>query len=261
MSGVNHGLGLAGLSQTVLIAMRHTSAHVAQGRQAEIDRVRHLASRGSRPIVQSLTSAVTIHVTYASQTSVVRLGTQASESSVRAAIAAALNIPNADPFELLDSTGAFTAVSASSLRDGTHYTARLRQRTERAHVDVADGAQEPSAVSQEVEGLRAQLVRVTTEKNRLQSACQQSIEAKVTADGVTLSGKPAMLPRVVLASLGTGRYRSISLAALASAKEHFGGDSEVSLHLLSDDISGVDAVYNPVIAPWVLLAVGALDSQ
>lgn len=46
------------------------------------------------------------------------------------------------------------------------------------------------------------------------------------------------------------RYRSLAIAALQSAREHFGGDCHLSLHLLSDELEGVGKEYNPAFAPY-----------
>eukprot|EP00040_Diaphanoeca_grandis_P032287 m.195372 g.195372 ORF g.195372 m.195372 type:complete len:517 (+) comp32566_c0_seq1:789-2339(+) len=69
-------------------------------------------------------------------------------------------------------------------------------------------------------------------------------------DGTVLTQKPATLPRAVVACLGTARYRYIAIEALKSAREHFGGDCLVSLHLLTDNVSGVDPEFNPSYAPY-----------
>lgn len=54
----------------------------------------------------------------------------------------------------------------------------------------------------------------------------------------------------MVASLGTGRYRSLAMSALDSAREHFGHDCRLSLHLITDDVEGVSQLYNPSYAPY-----------
>ena len=84
----------------------------------------------------------------------------------------------------------------------------------------------------------------------------------ILPNGIVLSGKPARLPRVVCACLGTGRYRPLSKAALTSVKDHFGGDALVELHLLTDDLTDVEAVYNPRLTPyreWPLSGLGKFE--
>jgi hypothetical protein len=54
----------------------------------------------------------------------------------------------------------------------------------------------------------------------------------------------------VLATVATGRYRQLGIKALESALLHFGGDCIPSFHLLTDNVSGVPLVLNPVMSPY-----------
>jgi hypothetical protein len=65
-----------------------------------------------------------------------------------------------------------------------------------------------------------------------------------------LQEKVGTLPWVVVASLGTGRYRGLALDALKSARENFGGDCRATFHLVTDRPDGVDAHFNPAFAPY-----------
>ena len=65
-------------------------------------------------------------------------------------------------------------------------------------------------------------------------------------DGTVLGDKPARLPRVILTSLGTGRYGKLAVDAMESGVKFFGGDCEPSFHVLTDDISIVPSHLNPV---------------
>jgi len=88
------------------------------------------------------------------------------------------------------------------------------------------------------------------------------VQPRSLPNGIVLSGKPARLPRVVCACLGTGRYRPLSKAALTSVKDHFGGDALVELHLLTDDLTDVEPVYNPRLTPyreWPLSGLGKFE--
>lgn len=58
------------------------------------------------------------------------------------------------------------------------------------------------------------------------------------------------LPRVVMATIGSGRYRDLAIAALESAVLHFGGDCIPSFHLLTDNTTGVASHLNPVLSPF-----------
>lgn len=53
------------------------------------------------------------------------------------------------------------------------------------------------------------------------------------------------------APIGTGRYREFAIAALRSVREHVGMDCLVSLHLLSDNVTGVPPEFNAKFAPYV----------
>jgi hypothetical protein len=71
-------------------------------------------------------------------------------------------------------------------------------------------------------------------------------------NGIVLSGRKARLPRVVITCLGTGRYRNLAIEALASARTYLGGDCLVSLHLLTDNVTGVAKEFNAAYIPCVV---------
>lgn len=54
------------------------------------------------------------------------------------------------------------------------------------------------------------------------------------------------LPRVIVATVATGRTRAAGIDALMSAFQHFGGDCIPSFHLLTDDVADIAAVLNPM---------------
>eukprot|EP00041_Stephanoeca_diplocostata_P032647 m.1053199 g.1053199 ORF g.1053199 m.1053199 type:complete len:537 (+) comp24187_c1_seq1:699-2309(+) len=58
------------------------------------------------------------------------------------------------------------------------------------------------------------------------------------------------LPRVVVATIATGRYRALGIQALGTAYRHFGGDCIPSFHLLTDNATGVPPHLNPAFAPY-----------
>eukprot|EP00040_Diaphanoeca_grandis_P037725 m.248889 g.248889 ORF g.248889 m.248889 type:complete len:636 (+) comp33866_c5_seq1:122-2029(+) len=58
------------------------------------------------------------------------------------------------------------------------------------------------------------------------------------------------IPRVLIACVGTGRYRHLAVAALMSAVEHFGHDCVPSFHLLTDNLTSVPPILNPTFAPY-----------
>jgi len=72
----------------------------------------------------------------------------------------------------------------------------------------------------------------------------------VLDNGIVLSGRKAKLPRVVITCLGTGRYRTLAIAALESARTFLGGDCLLSLHLLTNNVTGVDPEFNPAFIPY-----------
>lgn len=275
-----HGLslycyGCVHYCQSAFLAVRHVGAGAIASSHAEVARVRKMASRdgisgsvvgdGASPALEQQ-----IHVRHGDRTSTVRLGPRSSEGAVREAIAMSIGIPVDRPFHLVDKVGVTTVVSASALTYGMTYTVRTytedhdaesRQSTT-SHGAVPPAAAEHSAGetgTAETLALRSKLARMARDLEMLRTSCRPSREAKspvkavadsVRTGGPVLSGKPAVLPRVVLASLGTGRYRGIAIAALESAAEHFGGDCEVSLHILTDDVEGVDPRYNAAHAPY-----------
>eukprot|EP00040_Diaphanoeca_grandis_P014763 m.74992 g.74992 ORF g.74992 m.74992 type:complete len:587 (-) comp24724_c0_seq2:165-1925(-) len=69
-------------------------------------------------------------------------------------------------------------------------------------------------------------------------------------NGVVLSGRKAKLARVVITCLGTGRYRTLAIQALESARTYLGGDCLLSLHLLTDNVTGVAPEFNPAFIPY-----------
>jgi hypothetical protein len=267
---------LLSLLQSLLLALRHVGAGAADAGRAEVERVRRMASRpGALPSDDANAGITQIELRFNDvgheRSSVVRIGTRSSEQAVRDAIAGSLGIAPGTPFNLVDATGAAIVVSASTLINGAIYSLRKSSAAVAAAGPTAAAVPATSAapVSQagadhsqnmEVNALRAQLARVTHDLELLRIAynrasnAQQPLPAAAAAErrsgGPVLSGKPAALPRVVLASLGTGRYRGIAIAALESAAKHFGGDCEVSLHVLTDDVEGVDARYNAAHAPY-----------
>ena len=192
-----------------------------------------MASRPSND--NSFNAPTSIVVAHNGKKSTIRFGVAASERTILEAISASFNVPQSASLHLTDKDGASIAVAASTLDDGAHYDLHINNSYDEAH-----------------ENIRAELKKVTAERDKLRQEC--TLSSKTEGRGhaqseIMISGKPATLSRVVLASLGTGRYRGISMAALESAKKHFGGDCEVSLHLLTDDTDGVDPVYNPALAP------------
>lgn len=74
-------------------------------------------------------------------------------------------------------------------------------------------------------------------------------EHMVLSNGVVLSGRKSRLPRVIITCLGTGRYRSLAMQALESARTYLGGDSLLSLHLLTDNTTGVAKEFNAAYIP------------
>jgi hypothetical protein len=71
-----------------------------------------------------------------------------------------------------------------------------------------------------------------------------------SATPASTDGSRPRLARVVLATVATGRYRQLGIKALESALLHFGGDCIPSFHLLTDNVSGVPLVLNPVMSPY-----------
>mmetsp|Transcript_25201 Transcript_25201/g.65771 ORF Transcript_25201/g.65771 Transcript_25201/m.65771 type:complete len:516 (+) Transcript_25201:266-1813(+) len=63
-------------------------------------------------------------------------------------------------------------------------------------------------------------------------------------------GPVVRLPRVAMATIATGRYRALGIGALTSAALHFGGDCHPSFHLLTDNLTDVDPILNPVLSPF-----------
>mmetsp|Transcript_6635 Transcript_6635/g.17074 ORF Transcript_6635/g.17074 Transcript_6635/m.17074 type:complete len:653 (-) Transcript_6635:296-2254(-) len=245
---------------TVLLGLRHANAHARATRVAEVARVRQMAGRppsAARPgdshgFQGEPLDARTIELRHNGRTATVRLGYFASEGAVRDAVAAAIGVTPDSPVALVDADGITVSMAASAVTDGAVYTVRSRRdqgqgrhAAQDSHAALSDGVRPnrsaPCRCVDEVFDLRAQIAVL---KRRL------DVKRQRADGGVTLTAKPSALSRVVLASLGTGRYRGIAIAALESAAKHFGGDCEVSLHLLSDDIAGVDPLYNPSVAPY-----------
>lgn len=186
----------------------------------------------------------------------VRLARGVSERALREAIAGALGVSlsTSAQVKLHASNGDSVAVNAAVLTDGAHYIVEILSdlagdsSPRLPAAKAGDNSAELAVVAAERDTLRTAIAELRREQQHRVARGHGGDEEK--RGGVTLSGRPAQLPRVVLASLGTGRYRGIAIAALESAGKRFGGDCEVSLHLLSDDIQNVAEKYNPAVAPY-----------
>jgi len=169
---------------------------------------------------------------------------KASETAVKEAIAAATG-KAVGAFYLTGGRSEIISLSWDALTDGAQYTVKAYTAPDRQpQPDLNAHNHEHEHEHEHDRGSRDASAAVLG----LGSAGSQ----QPLHDGaVVLTQKPARLPRVVLACLGTARYRGIAISALESARDKFGGDSLVSLHLLTDNVSGVDPLFNPAYAPQV----------
>lgn len=162
---------------------------------------------------------LTITVDYNGQSAIIRLMSSSSEESVKEAISAATGLPPGS-FTLRTGDGVIVTPAADLFVDQATYIAVLLAR------------KCPSSV--------------TSPPALLASDTKQKclVPARGSDDGLQLSPMPVKVPRVVITSLGTGEYRAMAIEALETALKYFGGDCIPSLHLLTDDIAGVDPVFN-----------------
>lgn len=79
--------------------------------------------------------------------------------------------------------------------------------------------------------------------------CVKSANELVSSVNSGSSLKPK-IPRVMIISIGSGRYREFAIEALLSGQRHFGGDCITSFHLLTDNTSGVREDLNPQHIPY-----------
>lgn len=130
------------------------------------------------------------------------------------------------------------AISVGSLVDGeTYHVQQLKAGpcTQAGHADGgADGGAFRGVVEQQVS----------------RGFHDEHGDHGVLDSGIVLSGRKAKLPRVVITCLGTGRYRTLAIAALESARTFLGGDCLLSLHLLTDNVTAVDPEFNPAFIPY-----------
>eukprot|EP00040_Diaphanoeca_grandis_P014764 m.75000 g.75000 ORF g.75000 m.75000 type:complete len:592 (-) comp24724_c0_seq3:94-1869(-) len=160
----------------------------------------------------------------------VRVGASTSDQSIKDAIGMAVNTPISEFGLQRKHDEVFVAVSYHSLEDKTHYAIiPIRPSDNHGGTKCNSAAKEP-AFQREQPGSHGKGIR--------------------NKKGVTLSDKPARLPRVVLTALGTGRYREMALDALKSAAEFFGGDCVPTFHLITDNLTDVDPRFNVVHAPY-----------
>eukprot|EP00729_Bicosta_minor_P013666 gene13666-27205_t len=116
-----------------------------------------------------------------------------------------------------------------------------------------------SAAARQVQPLHQQQQRVGRDWEHAGGANKGPAPQRIEADSnaavasdrsVRVSGRPGKLSRVLIAALGTGRYRALAIEALETANKHFGGDCDASLHLLTDNIAGTPPYVNAAFAPY-----------
>lgn len=211
--------------------------HLARrGRSAENSLAWSVSDKSSR-------GAALIELLCDGTTSKVLIAASASETAVKEAIAAATG-KAVGAFYLTGGRSEIISLSWDALTDGAQYTVKAYTAPDRQpQPDLNAHNHEHEHEHEHDRGSRDASAAVLG----LGSAGSQ----QPLHDGaVVLTQKPARLPRVVLACLGTARYRGIAISALESARDKFGGDSLVSLHLLTDNVSGVDPTFNPAYAPY-----------
>eukprot|EP00037_Helgoeca_nana_P030268 m.372486 g.372486 ORF g.372486 m.372486 type:complete len:591 (+) comp28148_c0_seq3:361-2133(+) len=169
-----------------------------------------------------------VKVVHRGETSVVRFDSHSSDSSLKEAIAGALALPIGS-FSLRE--GEVTvSISPGSLENGGEYTVHEVKPSACA----GKGRSDRAVVEHQVEG----------------SFHDVHGDHGLLKNGIVLSGRKARLPRVVITCLGTGRYRNLAIEALASARTYLGGDCLVSLHLLTDNVTGVAKEFNAAYIPY-----------
>eukprot|EP00039_Didymoeca_costata_P012567 m.181663 g.181663 ORF g.181663 m.181663 type:complete len:562 (-) comp15515_c0_seq14:2131-3816(-) len=170
-------------------------------------------------------SWIAVHLRHEGISRSVRLSKSTTDDTLRETLIAATGLRSADRFGLVQEKGNFFTASMGSLTNNGIYNIVMA----------------PNLKSEVFLGCKPNIPgRPNTQK----------INELMSENGVVFSKKPARLPRVVFACLGTGRYRDIAIAALKSAVRYFGGDCEPSFHLLSDNSTDVDEFLNPGFAPY-----------
>ena len=179
---------------------------------------------------------------------------RSSERSIQDAIAAAAGLPSGS-FGLVTMDGSEAVpMDAALLQPGGEYEVRRIQRQQPTRMGGGGSNSNnhdlplplpplAPAPAPDAEKRVAQGAGGTTDDSRAHGSAV--VMEGVVDRGVVLVGRPATLPRVIIACLGTGRYRELAIGALQSARDKFGGDCRLSLHLLTDDIKGVGAEFNP----------------
>lgn len=81
--------------------------------------------------------------------------------------------------------------------------------------------------------------------DRRSSHLQQGLPGRQDTGATITRSIRSHLPRVVMATIGTGINVEPAINALLSAYRHFGGDCITSYHLLTDDPDAVDSLLNP----------------
>ena len=184
------------------------------------------------PVPRGVAAAATIDVfvKYNGGTATVRLPVTASDAAVKDAIAVGSGVAPGVSFGLVDVDGVITTASIGTLGAGSTY--RIMKV--------------PDPIPRCDEGKDARNQQPAVKKKRFRVG-DNGILAE---DGTVLSDKKARLPRVVITSLGTGRYKQLAVDAMESGVKFFGGDCEPSFHVLADNVSDVAPHLNGAEAPY-----------
>lgn len=147
-------------------------------------------------------------------------------------IAATIGIPLDSRFKLKDESGFNVAISSSSIADGGTYEV------------IVAGCNLPA-----IDDQKPGVAGTGSDKHAGAGTGSAPVDRRIGAPPFDSTGCiKGAIPRVAFACSGTGpEGRAAATATLKSVREHFGSDSSVSVHLLSDSIKGVQPEFNPII--------------
>eukprot|EP00041_Stephanoeca_diplocostata_P006416 m.84305 g.84305 ORF g.84305 m.84305 type:complete len:601 (+) comp16351_c0_seq41:497-2299(+) len=175
-----------------------------------------------------------INLQYGGNTVSVAFHAGCSDDSLKEAIAGAIDLP---PGEFsMQQDGITIAVSSGAMQNGAAYIVHKNKHFAGCARGSSDG--------------HADIVHGVVAKQVVGHFEDEHGSHGLLDNGVVLSGRKASLPRVIITCLGTGRYRTLAIQALESARTYLGGDCLLSLHLLTDNVTGVDKEYNAAYIPY-----------
>jgi hypothetical protein len=236
----------------------HTYTHThkavefaAEEEAALLGEINQLVGGGGWPPEQK--SFVDISISHNGAAHALRVSKSADEATFRDAVSIAVDVPIAGA-ALHDAEGINVVLSADAMEDGGDYKLIVQCASEVAAAKVkaaAHAAAEEEAAAQAEEAmLRAKRTADAAAASAAggNDAPDPTTDKRIGAPAVVTSSTAvkARLQRVMFISFATGEERIKAEEALLSAYTHLKGDCIPSYHLLSDEIKGVNPLFNPI---------------